>query len=425
MKISRFNIFFEYRGRKYISNTLSKSVIMLDDYSYKVLSSKDNSRLSDLHSSFDSLKENGIIVDDSLDELGALRIAYQNSKNSTKEMEFVVAPTMDCNFECSYCFETKRKGIMAKEIQSKVIEFIKTMVNQKKPEKIRFVWFGGEPLLYPKVVIDMSKTINEFLQGKHIELDMIVITNGFCLNRKILEDLVDNGINHFQITIDGCKDIHDQRRMLKGGGGTYERIIKNLQFFDGIKATVTIRVNIDKENIGQFGIVQSEIERIGNKNIACHPALVEPAEIHDNDRKNLCYRNDAHEFYNNADIYNHYSKLDVDDIGIQLCYCGAEHKYSYAIDELGNIYKCWNNMGFDKEVISTVYNPKDINENIASLYLGRDPFTEDDCKDCAYIPICGGGCIEQKKINGQNSCAAYRYLYEQVIKRSIDRRGKG
>lgn len=420
MKTSKFNIFTEYNGKRFVSNTLSKSLISIDDLHYDILSKGKTERFNEIQEDIPVLKENGIVVEDKLDEIGSLRIAYQKSKNSTNEIEFVVAPTMSCNFKCVYCFETQRKGKMTEKIQNKVDLFIKNKIDELKPNKVRFIWFGGEPLLCVDIVEKMSKSISDFIKSKGIELEMIIITNGYFATLDNITRLVSAGVNHFQITIDGSKESHDKRRVLHNGNGTYDIIYNNLKNFKGIDVSVGIRVNIDKNNIGEFKIVKDEIAKLNNAKIKCHPALVEPAQIHDSNRRNLCFRNEANDYYNSKDILEYYSEKKLRNLGVQLCYCGAEHNNSFAIDEKGNLYKCWNCMGYDDAILSKIDEPEKLNETVASVYLGRDPFTEEDCKDCPYIPICGGGCVEQKNVNGHNTCCENRYLYDKIIKKEID-----
>lgn len=110
---------------------------------------------------------------------------------------------------------------------------------------------------------------------------------------------------------------------------------------------------------------------------------------------------------------------EPEDSGVQLCFCGAEHCSSSAKDDLGNLYKCWNSMGVDSEILGSVFNPDELNESVVSQFFGRDPFSEPDCMDCAYIPICGGGCLEQLKVTGKHASSFQRYIAEQAMRHEL------
>jgi uncharacterized protein len=64
-----------------------------------------------------------------------------------------------------------------------------------------------------------------------------------------LDFLIDAKVAFIQVTIDGPQDIHDSRRCLKSGGGTYERILANLQnIADDMPLSVSLRINVDRRN---------------------------------------------------------------------------------------------------------------------------------------------------------------------------------
>ena len=109
MKLSRFNIIFEHDNSHYITNTVSKSILKLTNEEKDALSKNETALLTadDWH----TLTEKGFAVNDELDEIGLLRYRANVLKNSKEEMEFVIAPTLSCNFKCPYCFETPRKVV--------------------------------------------------------------------------------------------------------------------------------------------------------------------------------------------------------------------------------------------------------------------------------------------------------------------------
>ena len=54
----------------------------------------------------DDMKISGCIVVDNLDELERLEFFRNLSKYDMTNFGLTVAPTLDCNFRCKYCFET-------------------------------------------------------------------------------------------------------------------------------------------------------------------------------------------------------------------------------------------------------------------------------------------------------------------------------
>ncbi len=56
-------------------------------------------------------------------------------------------------------------------------------------------------------------------------------------------------IREVQVTLDGTADIHNSRRFLKGGDGTFDRIVRGIDAALANKIDINLRMVIDKENI--------------------------------------------------------------------------------------------------------------------------------------------------------------------------------
>ena len=55
-----------------------------------------------------------------------------------------------------------------------------------------------------------------------------IVTNGYLLNEYIINQFKELGIRRMQITIDGLKDTHNQRRPHKTNKDSFEKIMNNL-----------------------------------------------------------------------------------------------------------------------------------------------------------------------------------------------------
>ena len=98
---SRFN--FTYRRKEnenVIYNTFSKALLILNEkeyIQYETLSFTDPELK-------EQLKENGVLLEDSFDEMGFLKYFHYKTKFSNETLYLTVAPTLDCNFACPYCY---------------------------------------------------------------------------------------------------------------------------------------------------------------------------------------------------------------------------------------------------------------------------------------------------------------------------------
>lgn len=86
--------------------------------------------------------------------------------------------------------------------------------------------------------------------------------------------------------------------------------------------------------------------------------------------------------------------------------CIARQIYGYLIDARGDIYKCWTDAGKKSEAIGNVSATEPINTTQLVRYLtGADVFDKQECQECFFLPVCGGGCphLAIKKMNGNYS----------------------
>ncbi len=413
MKLSKFNVCFEENGKKYVTNTVSKAVIEVNDDIYRVVTGRE--KLQSITEYVEQLSQQGIVVDETLDEIGVLRYAYNKARFDTKHLDFVVAPTLECNFKCRYCFETPRRGVMSEEVQKKLVLFIRRKVKETQCLTMKFTWYGGEPLLCMDIIEYVTKEIQDVCQEYNVELAIGVVTNGYLLTEETARRLINVGINNYQVTIDGVARIHDSRRMLHSGKGTYKKILENLVRLREYDIHIRLRTNIDQQNHESYKRFIKIIEKLELHNVSPYAAIVEIAQNQPSDVKSACMSDEEYGEFSltaNLDFY----KSEGDFLDKKTCHCPAETVNSYVIDELGSVYKCWNSIGYDKEVLFNIGDEKEEYEKeMAALYLGRDPFSEVKCIECPYIPLCVGGCCYERIEKGENVCQVERYLYKKII----------
>jgi len=92
--------------------------------------------------------------------------------------------------------------------------------------------FGGEPLLH--------KDVLEFIKYLNMEkFKCSITTNGFPLEEHA-QALVDFGVSHINVSIDGPEAIHDRGR---NAPGAFRKALRGIQLIDSIKKAIKIKVN--------------------------------------------------------------------------------------------------------------------------------------------------------------------------------------
>ncbi len=400
VKRSRWN--FEYLrapGEHIIYNTYSKAVVSLDDGEYKQFETLEftGAELSE------ALKEEGFLVDSSFDEVAFMRYCHYRTKYGNDTLHLIIAPTLDCNFGCPYCYENRRSGVMDEATQDAIVEYIREAAN-KGTKQFEVTWYGGEPLLYMDVVKSLGNRINDFIREEGLVVNMYMVSNGYLLDEKTVGELEELGVMRIQITIDGLAVHHDKRRHLRGGQPTFDRIMKNLKLFDDSPIRVDIRMNVDNENAGDYMELNEMIRALDNPNVVLYPSPVEDI--------NKDTVNTLSEFMTKSEFEDFASRMRKKDDSLfetavmddRYCFCNAETESCYVVDELGNFYKCWDQGGRLEYSCFNINKKDEINYKNICSFLSWEPFEDPKCGKCVFLPLCFGGCKFKRMTRDNDDC---------------------
>jgi len=181
---------------------------------------------------------------------------------SNRVLSLILLPTERCNFRCTYCYEDFARGKMKPE----VVRGVKNFLTRRVPEldHLSLGWFGGEPLLAADLIEEIQSHAQSLVRRfPRIEFHTSMTTNGYLLDRDRFERLVEMGVGQYQISVDGPREVHDLRRKLAGGGGTFARIMHNLRAMREIEQPfeVIVRVHIDEQTRETVPQLLDELER--------------------------------------------------------------------------------------------------------------------------------------------------------------------
>lgn len=416
---SKYTFLFIRNGEYLIYNAARNSFWAVNEYVYNLidtLSIEDECLVDDEEkkSQIAKLHSLGILSTEMEDEtiVNQIRIRNLIGFYATDTLGITLLPTISCNLACPYCFEQgKPQGMMTTQTCDKVIDFIKNHSNAKY---LALTWYGGEPLLGIKVIeyfLHKLKEITNVSLAAHA-----IVTNGTFLDSKHWDIFKEYPLTNIQITLDGKKETHDKRRIRHDGTGTYDIILDNMRKFadEFPNVQLSVRVNIDKENFNEFMPIYNYIKSIfpDKKNLYVYPGILTGSDnIPDTPflaKKEL------------AVILNNYMKegypKEYPDIGCRGC--GATRISSYVIGPKGEIYKCWEDVGKDEEVVGNVYDKKYTNSPVLCNYLLKGSIMYDPkCWECELFPICKEDCARRRLDNmlkGKNFdlCSIYKHNEE-------------
>lgn len=137
-----------------------------------------------------------------------------------------------CNMRCAYCFyadETAHRAAgccppMAFEALERVIR--RTMLFAE--QRATFVFQGGEPTLAGLSYFEQVVRLQRQNNPRQIAVNNVVQTNGLILQDALIDFFVRERFL-IGVSVDGCREIHDQNRLDARGKPTYDRVMANIQ----------------------------------------------------------------------------------------------------------------------------------------------------------------------------------------------------
>jgi len=427
MKQSQFNIFIDTQtGKKLAFNSLTGGLAIVDDNFFSILNNINSIQYDDLSSGEKEIYDNAsigrFIIEDDFDELLDIQTKRQFQKYNTNSLGLTIAPTLNCNFKCIYCYENEagNHGVMSDYIQMNILGFIKRFANIKK---LSINWYGGEPLLAKKEIYNLSKMFIEYCKDNNIEYDAFMITNGSLITDTDINDFIKYKIKNIQVTIDGIPEIHNKRRMGKNIQDTFSVIINNINKLLSCEEDINIilRINIDKANTIQLEQLFDVLsKKLISKKVKIDLGRVEACTETCKSIESNCYKNSEY-----ADIYlntykyiQKYGFLENSPLKYpeaKYNFCCTDYANSFVLDFEGNLYKCWNSIGNKKESIGNIEN-MDITNHRHGQWLLWDPLKHTKCKECDILPLCMGGCPYYPILDKTEPiCDAYKYNLKDFL----------
>lgn len=194
------------------------------------------------------LSDNKFIIDENIDEISIINDILKQSNADNSLLYIIINPTLNCNFNCWYCYEThvRKSKISATTIQS-ISKYIKNEFDTNNELKtIRIDWFGGEPLIYKDIIYTFLSELQEMTRDSNINIVSNFTTNGYLITDKFLDFCQEHHVKRFQITLDGNRMSHNEVKFLKGNHNTYDQILQNIKLCLKKGFEVSVRYNISQ-----------------------------------------------------------------------------------------------------------------------------------------------------------------------------------
>lgn len=335
-----------------------------------------------------------VFVDEGEDDefVNIQKLQHYMSSFNQSQLSLTIAPTMDCNFRCTYCYEeNKPKVYMTEKTEDAIVEFVKA---HRLTKTVFLSWYGGEPLLNFKGMNRLMFKLKS-VDDKEI-IHHSLITNGYLLDESKYGFFEEYPVKDVQFTLDGTREVHNCLRLYhKPNIGTYDTILRNIESFAYAfpNVQVNLRIHVSPETMNEYEKVCHEISGIISRcpNINPYPGFITDYE----QNCVLLNKQEVSDFY-----YNMYKKGIITTRffpRLQQGGCCATALNAYVIDAEGDLYKCWVDVGKKDRAVGTVHGMKTINESLLADYLvGSSMYDDPECQECSLLPVCDGGCTYRR-----------------------------
>lgn len=402
-KLSRYNYEVENENRIIYFNGISTRSFSVSVEEHNFLKKQFSDLISfeiQYFSFFSKLIEWKFIVDSELNELDIIRYENRSGVFLDRAYRLFINPTLECNFRCWYCIQKHTKGYMSDEIQKRIKNHIRYMIEDVKITSFNIDWFGGEPLLYfDEIVYPLAMYAREQAKKNNIPFYQNITTNGSLINERMAYAMKEIGLSSFQITIDGDEKRHNKIRNINGKP-SFEKIMNGINLICNIipDAHINLRLNYDDQTLekSNMHVVFDHIGEDCRSKIS--PMFV---RVWQTAKENMPQNNKQLELYKYCSDLGYKTTIPGSGFSLgQKTHCYADRYFHAELNYDGAVFKC-TAQGHDKEKEAGVLLEdgrivwkKELLERMYS----RATFENEMCLECKHLPICLGPCV-QKIIN--------------------------
>jgi uncharacterized protein len=457
MQPSMFNLRvpLEARDDVFLMNTLTDAQLVVSSDVAALLDRAANGEFVGSTSSVEErealelLQEHGFLVEHRADDRRALDDYLAGVKSNTEELNVTLLTTLQCNFACDYCFQgdhgdyNLRADKMSLDTAARVGDWLERELDRVRPERFIFTFFGGEPLLNLPVMYQLAERMWRATQARDVSMYVNIITNGLLLTPDVVDRMVPFGLNGIKITLDGDRDTHNRMRPLRGGQGTFDRIVENVRRVAG-RCRISIGGNFDESSVDSYpalldflkaqdfgdklvkvnfkpiiradapkpkGIIPLIPVGASNKPLngtcmtsagAGHGSTCDSCDVLDDKMAFLREETKRHGFTPHDGVHN------------GPCHVHMQHAHTIGPD--GSLYPC---PGFTGQLATStghIDDRKDASRETAREQFDRlSPWKE--CGDCAFMPVCAGGCVanSHSQLGDMNLPTCHKRSFESAL----------
>ncbi len=449
MRASMFNLQVPLpeTGEVFLLNTLTDAQLLVSPDVASFLAGLEHrtDRLTETEQATTAaLQDQGFIVDTREAEDEALDAYLAAIRDDREQLRVTVLTTLQCNFACEYCFQGDRGDAarfaqtMSPEIASKVAAWIERQIETVAPERLVITFLGGEPLLNLPVLEQLARDAGDAAHRRGVRFAFLLITNGLLLTPEVVDRLLPLGLTGVKVTLDGDRETHDRTRPLRGGQGTFDRIVANVTRVAD-KVAITIGGNFDVASADRFPRLldflreqpfADKLAKVAFKPVVNHrPVPADMIRLVEIGGRAASCGTSARDRGTSCDSYHvtdaHLARLRVETAkrgfftndGLHMGPCEIHRQHAHTIGPDGALYVCPGFTGEPEQAIGFIDREPASPQRASAERFARVTPRKDACGTCPFIPVCGGGCsaAAHAELHDVHAPACHRESFEAAL----------
>jgi uncharacterized protein len=413
----------------FLMNTFTDAQLIVSRDVAELLDRLEHDSFAPTHEERDAyatLAENGFIVESRQADRDRIENYFNEFRGGQEQLRVTVLTTLQCNFACDYCLQgdhgdyNKTAAKMSMETAARTAEWTEARLDAIEPKSFALTFFGGEPLLNLPVMYYLAERLWNASQARGVDMIINVITNGLLLTPEVVGRLKPFGLSGVKITLDGDRDTHNRMRPLRGGQGTFDKILNNIRLVAD-KCRISIGGNFDESSVDSYPALLDFLreQEFADKlvKVAFKPIIREqkPAQpkgfipltavgasgkplngtcmtsAGSGTTTGACdtchFLDEKMSFLREETVKHGFKTVD----GVHMGPCEIHKKHAHTIGPEGSLYACPGFAGNTPESTGHIDGREDDYRSAAAKRFAKITAWK-ECNDCAFIPVCAGGC---------------------------------
>ncbi|HEU0142289.1 MAG TPA: SPASM domain-containing protein [Bryobacteraceae bacterium] len=426
----RIRVFDTGSNRHLLCNALTGEILVLSDAGLRLLDALARGEPAACDSSVvEQWKRKSILFDAPEEEERQFVELCRKSwiefqRSAPRQYTFVV--NTHCNFECGYCFEKAydlpTRTLSIEQVDAAFAVLDRFSKNRRQTGGAQYELFGGEPLL------PGSRHIVDYLLARIGDRGgkASIQTNGYHLSSFV--DLIAahrNSVSQVQVTLDGPRNIHDRRRVRKGGQPTFDQVVSGIDALTRkeLPLRINVRMNVDRRNVDYLADMAAVYDEKGwtkNPHFAFVAAPVDnrcgklsgPDALmgwHELFERVFPLSTDLGggpfdlSVFKTASYFRYYVQAARESLAMgkhfapefipKVLYCEAAGLKLFAFHPDGRIYPCPEAIGTEALAIGVYHPAFHIDRGRARRWRHQTILNRARCRTCDISTFCGGGCV--------------------------------